>query len=123
MKHPGLARFAGDEDSTKRAFRSLVERETFQRRMQSGGRVSARKERGVDAEKRGERQHPGAGSDVHEDLSAKGSARWPMQRDCGQCFIQVESAIAGRMRAMRRPGESYSSVILRLIELQTREPE
>ena len=53
----------------------------------------------------------------------KGSARWPMQRDHGQCFIQVESAIVERMRAMRRPGESYSSVNLRLVELQSREPE
>ena len=47
----------------------------------------------------------------------KGSARWPMQRDGGRCFIQVESAVVDRMRAMRQPGESYSAVILRLIEL------
>ena len=47
----------------------------------------------------------------------KGSARWPMQRDGEQCFIQVESAVVNRMRAMRRPGESYSAVILRLVEL------
>ena len=47
----------------------------------------------------------------------KGSARWPMQRDGDQCFIQVESAVVNRMRAMRRPGESYSAVILRLVEL------
>ena len=46
-----------------------------------------------------------------------------MQRDRGQCFIQVESPILDRMRAMRGPGESYSSVILRLVELQSREPE
>ena len=52
----------------------------------------------------------------------KGSARWPMQRDRGQCLIQVESAIVDRMRAIRRPGESYSSVILRLVELPSREP-
>jgi hypothetical protein len=44
----------------------------------------------------------------------KGAARWPMQRDQGQCFIQVEAAVVDRMRAMRRPGESYSAVILRL---------
>ena len=49
----------------------------------------------------------------------KGSARWPMQRDGDQCFIQVESAVVDRMRAMRRPGESYSAVILRLVELGT----
>ena len=48
----------------------------------------------------------------------KGAARWPMQRDRGQCFIQVEAAVVDRMRAMRRPGESYSEVILRLVELK-----
>jgi hypothetical protein len=49
----------------------------------------------------------------------KGAARWPMQRDRGQCFIQVAAAVVDRMRAMRRPGESYSQVILRLAELET----
>jgi hypothetical protein len=49
----------------------------------------------------------------------KGAARWPMQRDQGQCFIQVEAAVVDRMRGMRRPSESYSQVILRLVELQT----
>jgi hypothetical protein len=49
----------------------------------------------------------------------RGAARWPMQRHRGQCFIQVEAAAVDRMRAMRRPGESYSQVILRLVELQT----
>jgi predicted CopG family antitoxin len=42
-----------------------------------------------------------------------------MQRARGQCFIQIEAAVVDRMRAMRRPGESYSRVILRLIELET----
>ncbi len=51
----------------------------------------------------------------------KGSARWPMQREGDQCFIQVEAAVVDRMRAMRRPGESYSAVILRLVELGTTE--
>ena len=32
----------------------------------------------------------------------------------GQCFIQVEAAVVDRMRAMRRPSESYSEVILKL---------
>ena len=53
----------------------------------------------------------------------KGSARWPMQRDGGRCFIQVESAVVDRMRAMRQPGESYSAVILRLVELGTTDPK
>ena len=48
----------------------------------------------------------------------KGTARWPMQRDRGQCFIQVEAAVVDRMRGMRRPGESYSDVILRLVEME-----
>jgi hypothetical protein len=52
----------------------------------------------------------------------KGAARWPMQRDRGQSFIQVEAAVVDRMRAMRRPGESYSQVILRLVELETGPP-
>jgi hypothetical protein len=48
----------------------------------------------------------------------KGAARWPMQRDRGQCFIQVEAAVIDRMRTMRRPGENYSHVLLRLVELE-----
>ena len=51
----------------------------------------------------------------------KGSARWPMQRDRGRCFIQVEAAVVDRMRIMRRPGESYSDVILRLVELEAKD--
>jgi hypothetical protein len=48
----------------------------------------------------------------------KGAARWPMQRDWDQCFIQIEAALVDRMRAMRRPGDSYSEVILRLVEIE-----
>lgn len=48
----------------------------------------------------------------------KGSARWPMQRDGDKCFIQVEAAVVDRMRSMRRPGEDYSDVILRLVEIE-----
>ena len=51
----------------------------------------------------------------------KGSARWPMQRDGDRCFIQIEAAVVERMRSMRRPGESYSNVILRLVELESGE--
>jgi hypothetical protein len=40
----------------------------------------------------------------------RGVARWPTQRDRGQCFIQVEAAVVDRMRDMRRPGESYRDV-------------
>jgi predicted CopG family antitoxin len=42
-----------------------------------------------------------------------------MQRDRSQCFIQVEGAVVDRLRAVRRPGESYSEVILKLVELKT----
>jgi hypothetical protein len=45
-----------------------------------------------------------------------------MQRDRGQCFIQVEAVVVDRLRAMRRPGESYSQVISRLVELETGPP-
>ena len=42
-----------------------------------------------------------------------------MQHDRGQCFIQVEAAVVDRMRVMRKPGESYGEVILKLVELKT----
>jgi hypothetical protein len=62
----------------------------------------------------------GAVYDAIASTLPKGAARWPLQRDRGRCFIQVEAAVVDRMRAMRRPGESYSQVILRLVELETR---
>ncbi len=34
----------------------------------------------------------------------------------GQCFIDLEEAFVDRLGAMRGPGESYSDVILRLVE-------
>jgi hypothetical protein len=64
-----------------------------------------------------------AAYDVIASTLPKGAARWPMQRDKGQCFIQVEAAVVDRMRAMRRPGESYSEVILKLVELKTSDPK
>jgi hypothetical protein len=76
---------------------------------------------GVDGELRCTSKLP-LSRDVAYDAIAstlpKGPARWPMQRDRGQCFIQVEVAAVDRMRAMRRPGESNSEVILKLIELK-----
>jgi hypothetical protein len=60
-----------------------------------------------------------AAYDVIASTLPKGAARWPMQRDRGQCFIQVEAAVVDRMTVMRRPGESYSEVILRLVALKT----
>jgi predicted CopG family antitoxin len=41
-----------------------------------------------------------------------------MQHDQDQDFIQVEAAVVDRMRAMRRASESYSEVILRLVDLK-----
>ena len=47
-----------------------------------------------------------------------GRLRRPMQRDRDQCFIQVEAAVVDLMRVTRVRGESYSEVILRLVELK-----
>jgi hypothetical protein len=33
-------------------------------------------------------------------------------------FVHIEAAVLDPQRAMRRPGESYSDVILRLVELE-----
>jgi hypothetical protein len=38
----------------------------------------------------------------------------------GERLIWLEDAVADRLRAMREPGESYSDVILRLVELETK---
>jgi hypothetical protein len=77
---------------------------------------------GVDGELRCTSKLP-LSRDVAYDAIAstlpKGAARWPMQRDRDQCFLQLEAAVVNHMRAMRRPGESYSEVILRLVELET----
>jgi hypothetical protein len=37
----------------------------------------------------------------------------------GPMLRSVEGAVVDRFRAMRRPGKSYSEVILRLVELKT----
>jgi hypothetical protein len=44
----------------------------------------------------------------------KGAARWPMQRDRDQCFIQVEAAVVDRMRAITQARREVQRVILRL---------
>jgi hypothetical protein len=46
---------------------------------------------------------------------------WPLQRRDGQYLIHIEAAVLNRLRAMRRPSESYSNVILRLFELSRRD--
>ena len=52
--------------------------------------------------------------------------RCPRAQHGGRCsaigangFIQVEAAVVDSMRAMRWPSESYSEVILKLVELKT----
>jgi hypothetical protein len=37
-----------------------------------------------------------------------------------QCLIHIEAAVLDRLRTMRRPGESYSDVILRLVEIEAK---
>jgi hypothetical protein len=59
-----------------------------------------------------------AAHDAIASTLPKGAARWPMQRDRDRCFIQLEAAVVDRIRAMRRPCESYTNVILRLVELE-----
>jgi hypothetical protein len=44
-----------------------------------------------------------------------------LDRRGGQCFIHLKEAIVDRLGAMRGPGESYSDVILRLVELDGRQ--
>ena len=40
-----------------------------------------------------------------------------VDRRRGQCFIHLEASVVGKLTAMRGAGESYSDVILRLVEL------
>ena len=46
---------------------------------------------------------------------------WPVERQGGHFLICVEAAVLNRLRAMRRPSERYSNVILRLFELSRRD--
>jgi hypothetical protein len=45
-----------------------------------------------------------------------------VDRRGGQCFIHLKEATADRLGAMRAPGESYSDVILRLVESEAGGP-
>jgi hypothetical protein len=48
-----------------------------------------------------------------------GSVGYEPQLDAqGQRLLWLETASADRLAAMRRPGESYSDVILRLVEIE-----
>jgi hypothetical protein len=66
---------------------------------------------------------PDAAYDAIASTLPKRAAQRPMQRDRGQCLIQVEASVVERMRAMHRPGESHSEVILPLVELKNKRPE
>jgi hypothetical protein len=50
--------------------------------------------------------------DVIASTLLKDAARWPMQRDRGQCFIQVGGGGGRPHEGHRGPCESYSEVIL-----------
>jgi predicted CopG family antitoxin len=39
----------------------------------------------------------------------------------GQCFVWFEPPVIDRLTAMRQTGESYSDVILRLVEMEARQ--
>ena len=49
----------------------------------------------------------------------KGAHGGPCSAIGANGFIQVEAAMVDRMRAMRRPSESYSEVVLKLVGLKT----
>jgi hypothetical protein len=51
-----------------------------------------------------------------------GSVGFGEAREKGERLIWVETAVVERLRALRGPGESYSDVILRLVEIETGRP-
>jgi hypothetical protein len=44
----------------------------------------------------------------------------PEPNEKGERLIWIEAAVADKLAAMRRPGESYGDVILRLVEIETK---
>ena len=44
----------------------------------------------------------------------------PQLNEKGQRLVWLEAAVVDRLAAMRGPGESYSDVILRLIEIEAK---
>ena len=51
-------------------------------------------------------------------LGSVGFERHPA--DDGQRLVWLERSVVNRLRALRGPGESYSDVILRLVEIEAR---
>jgi hypothetical protein len=49
-----------------------------------------------------------------------GSVGFEREATGGDYLIWLEPHVLNRLRAMRRPGESYSDVILRLVEIEAR---
>ena len=43
----------------------------------------------------------------------------PQASDTGERMIWVDRAVADKLSALRGPGESYSDVILRLVEIES----
>jgi hypothetical protein len=40
----------------------------------------------------------------------------PVHHPDGQCLVHIEATVLDLLRAMRKPGESHSDVILRLVQ-------
>jgi hypothetical protein len=38
----------------------------------------------------------------------------------GECYVWLEEGWVNKVSALRRPGESYSDIILRLVEMEAR---
>jgi hypothetical protein len=49
----------------------------------------------------------------------EGAAALAVKRTGGKCFLHLDERVANGLMAMRGPSESYSDVILRLVELET----
>ncbi len=41
-----------------------------------------------------------------------------VDRRGGQCFIHLTPAVVDRLAALRGPGETYSDVVIRLVEIE-----
>jgi hypothetical protein len=42
----------------------------------------------------------------------------PQRAPNGDCFVWLDPRLVNRLKALRGPGESYSDVILRLVEVE-----
>ena len=67
------------------------------------------------------RQHRAAAYHAIRSTLPEDVPLWPVIGQDGQCLIHIEAAVLNRLRAMRRPSDRYSNVILRLFELSRRD--